>query len=558
MTRSLTLILFCSLLLTSCGPSSRADSAIQTVIAETQAAQLVATTALQPTETAAYPPTGTSTPSVATVSPTTTPFDLTPSGIQITVDNVTEVRALRLVADNLDGVRNVAWSPDGRMIAASSVTLSGLLLSGPGMRPVESVEIRIWDADTGEELHVLEGHTQDVVDLAWSPDSTLLASASFDFTARIWDVATGQEVLSLLNYSGSVMGVAWSPDGSKVATGSDSQRYIDTIQVWDLVTGKTIRTMKAADNDVWKVAWSPDGTMLASGSIAGTVQVWDTTSWRQLQIFDCCGWIFGMAWSPDGTMLAVGSNDSMVRVWDTTLWERKWSFDAPRYGKIGTGDVAWSPDSRSLAAAGGGLIRIWDVTTGTELGHSDMAAGVAWSPDGTLLAVLHWSVLWIWGVPASEAIINPTPRVDAIEPVGYGGPGISGSVVYTGEIEGVVIGNISAGGEFEYHFVTLTDAGVFEESEMGGFVIYGPDHGKFHTETQPGNAGKFYVNPGPGTYYLLVFKDADGNEAGPPREGDPIYRCGPIELREGESVFIQVTLTDEDRGEMQECKRMAP
>ena len=67
--------------------------------------------------------------------------------------------------------QSVAWSPDGRMLASA----------GGSYRTV-----RLWDPATGEQLAVLEGHTDYVSSVAWSPDGRTLASGSRDDTVRLW------------------------------------------------------------------------------------------------------------------------------------------------------------------------------------------------------------------------------------------------------------------------------------------------------------------------------------------------------------------------------------
>lgn len=63
----------------------------------------------------------------------------------------------------------------------------GLSLDGSKLATA-SAEIILWDVDRGESYAQLEGHTDTVIDLCFSPDGTRLASASIEGTVILWDV----------------------------------------------------------------------------------------------------------------------------------------------------------------------------------------------------------------------------------------------------------------------------------------------------------------------------------------------------------------------------------
>jgi WD40 repeat protein len=73
---------------------------------------------------------------------------------------------------NTVGVKSVAFSPDGALLAAG-------LFDG---------SLELWDPSTDEVLNKLTGHTNAVSGLAFSPDGSTLASSSYDGTIRIWGV----------------------------------------------------------------------------------------------------------------------------------------------------------------------------------------------------------------------------------------------------------------------------------------------------------------------------------------------------------------------------------
>jgi WD40 repeat protein len=115
----------------------------------------------------------------------------------------------------------------------------------------------VWDADTGEELAVLEGHGDGVRDVAFSPDGTRIATASSDNTARVWDADTGASLAELKGHTHEVQSAAFSPDGRRIVTAS----WDGTARVWDASTGEQLAELKGhGDSNLSDVAFSPDGT----------------------------------------------------------------------------------------------------------------------------------------------------------------------------------------------------------------------------------------------------------------------------------------------------------
>ena len=116
-------------------------------------------------------------------------------------------------------VNEIMYFPDGTKLAVAS-----------------TIGIWIYDAQTGEPLDLLMGHTEPVNSIAFSPDGATFATASDDNTAWLWDANTGEHKVSFVGHGDDVNAVAFSPDGEILATGSDD----DTVCLWNPRTGDQI------------------------------------------------------------------------------------------------------------------------------------------------------------------------------------------------------------------------------------------------------------------------------------------------------------------------------
>ena len=241
---------------------------------------------------------------------------------------------------------NIAHSPDGTRLAMAS-----------------SIGIWIYDAHTGKERALLAGHTAGVLDVAFSPDGATLASWSLDYTIRLWEANTGEH-LHTLNGAGWVSSVAFSPDGTTLA--STSLHYINSrgtdrmVWLWDVNTGELIRTLNGHTGSVNSVSFSPDGATLASGSSDDTVRFWDANTGELIRTFNGhTGDVNSVAFSPDGATLASGSSDDTVRLWEANTGELIRTLNGHTRG---VETVAFSPDGSTIATGGNAVSGSWNYT----------------------------------------------------------------------------------------------------------------------------------------------------------------------------------------------------
>ena len=209
-----------------------------------------------------------------------------------------------------------------------------------------------------KELPTLKGHTNWVHGLAFSPNSQILASASWDNTIRLWDISKSEEPKVLKGHNDKVESVAFSPDGRLLASGSGD----NTICLWDITNGQEFGVLKGHNNEVWSVAYSPDGRLLASGSSDRTIRLWDVKNGREVRVLKGHkSKVWSVVFSPDGRLLASGSTDGTIRLWEIETGEELQKFKIGHSINFG---VAISPDGRLLAASGGTeyAIHLWDIS----------------------------------------------------------------------------------------------------------------------------------------------------------------------------------------------------
>lgn len=122
---------------------------------------------------------------------------------------------------------------DLRRLNFQSFSFNGLRACRPGLRSSLS------QRGLREENLFPQGHSSEVLSVAYNPDGCRILTGSLDNRAKVWDAQSGQCLLTLQGHSSRVSSFAYSPDGGRILTGS-----VDgTAKIWDAQKGQCLLTL---------------------------------------------------------------------------------------------------------------------------------------------------------------------------------------------------------------------------------------------------------------------------------------------------------------------------
>ncbi len=296
------------------------------------------------------------------------------------------------------GVTSLAFSPDGKAIAAGSVDGAVVFV----------------DAYTGKVLYTRKEHAAAISRVVYSPDGTLLASASADKTVIVWDAATGKSLHQLKEHKNEVTGLDFSPEGAVLASGSMDQSII----LWNPQSGARIMTLyqfgpAGGGSPVRCLAFAPSGYTLnvhtatyntTTQQYASNYYLWDYRNGKKLAdgfLGDSTQRVKAVAYSPDGRLFATGWTHGNILVADGSTYKHLNTLLGHKGSLTG---LAFSPDSSILASSSkDGTLILWDAKSWAILrtleGHAAAVESLAFSPDGSVLvsgaadgSLIFWEV----------------------------------------------------------------------------------------------------------------------------------------------------------------------
>ncbi len=209
--------------------------------------------------------------------------------------------------------------------------------------------------------------------IAFSPDSSTVATGGDDNLIHTWAAANGQPLGTFNGHTGPIKTLAYTP-GGQLITGSTDK----TVQVWNLaVTWKLERSLGSGDlkspitDRVYSIDFSPDGKHIAIGSgepsRGGEIMIWNVADGKLLKNFMGLhgDTVFGLEYSPDGRHIASASGDKFVKVTAAKDGKIVHAFEGHTHHALG---VSWLPHGRQLVSVGAdNSVRHWNFELGERI-----------------------------------------------------------------------------------------------------------------------------------------------------------------------------------------------
>lgn len=174
----------------------------------------------------------------------------------------------------------------------------------------------IWSRITGEVLHELP-HEIGTPAIDFSSNGKQIATGAYDGKVRIWDVETGNLQKVFEGNGGTIWSVDFSPNGKFIAAGGND----DNVSVWNIETGDLVYDFKDSEKNIWEVVFNPSGELLLSSGSDNAIRVYEVKTGKLLNTILGHSMVpLSMGFSPNGKLLASAGDDKTVKIWDTSNW----------------------------------------------------------------------------------------------------------------------------------------------------------------------------------------------------------------------------------------------
>lgn len=261
-------------------------------------------------------------------------------------------------------------------------------------------DVKIWDANTGAQMHTLKGCSGSILDLSIAHDNRSIIAATSSNNLLVWDVSTGRARHTLTGHVDKVVAVDFSKYSSRHVV---SAAYDRTIKVWDLHKGYCTNTILFHSN-CNALSFSMDGQTICSGHLDGNLRLWDIQTGKLLSEVAAHSLpVTSLSLSRDGNVILTSGRDNVHNLFDMRTLEVCGTFRANgnRVASNWSRSCLSSDDSYVAAGSADGSVHIWSISNAkivsTLKEHTASVLCCSWSGLGKPLASSDKNgVICIW------------------------------------------------------------------------------------------------------------------------------------------------------------------
>jgi len=338
-------------------------------------------------------------------------------GERVAIWDVFDGKLLSTFQAHFSSINTVSFSPDGSLIATSSLDKSASIWDAETYKRISQLEghkasvtsaifspdscavlttsmdakAKLWDARSGRIIQCFEGHRAEILDACFNADGTAVATASWDGTAKLWKTSNNRFTV-FPESNDSLILTAFHPKDSRFVTVNiDSDAPI--AQIWELSTHKCLCSLTGHQDLVEYASFSIDGYYVVTTSADKTARIWDTDSGSLIvTLTGHTDTVKFAAFSSDGLFIATASYDGTAKLWSIPTGNLLYTFK--RHDRLASELICarFSPDSTMLITAGGAAsdreANVWSIVDGKwlfSLEHADALHAAQFSSDGNYI-----------------------------------------------------------------------------------------------------------------------------------------------------------------------------